>query len=102
MPGAKGKSGGPRPNSGRKRGKQSAAAQSIVELAKSHSPDMLRVLVAIGNNTNETASARVSAANAVIERGYGRPAQTLEHTGKDGAADIKHDIRIVIVRPKGR
>jgi hypothetical protein len=101
MSGVKGRSGGPRPNSGRKRGKQSAAAQSIVELAKSHSPEMLKVLVAIGNNINETASARVSAANSVIERGYGRPPQSLEHTGKDGG-DVRHDIRIVIVKPKGR
>jgi hypothetical protein len=62
---------------------------------------MLEVLVAIGNNINETASARVSAANSVIERAYGRPAQTLEHTGA-GGGDVKHDIRIVIVRPKGR
>jgi|GEM_PF-6805856 len=29
-------------------------------------------------------SARVAACCAILDRGYGRPAQQLEHTGKDG------------------
>ena len=30
-------------------------------------------------------AARVSAANASLDRGYGKPKQGMEHTGKDGA-----------------
>ena len=99
MPGVKGRSGGARPGSGRPKGKQSKAKQSIVELAKSYAVGALNTLNSIHGNTNESAGARVSAATAILERGYGKPGQTLEHTGA-GGGDIKHDIVVRIVRPK--
>ena len=99
MPGVKGKSGGARPGSGRPKGKQSKAKQNIVILAKSYAVGALETLNAIHGNNNESAGARVSAANAILERGYGKPAQTLEHTGAAGG-DIKHTVTITIVRPK--
>jgi hypothetical protein len=73
-----------------------------MDMAKEHAPAMLKVLVAIANSETESSSPRVAAATAVLDRGYGRPPQSLEHTGKDGAEHIKHDIRIVIVDPKAR
>lgn len=33
---------------------------------------------------SESDAARVSAANSIIDRGYGKARQAVEHTGKDG------------------
>jgi hypothetical protein len=39
---------------------------------------------------------RIAAAKVLLERGWGRPPQTHEHTGKDGAEDIKVIIRTIV------
>ena len=44
-------------------------------------------------------AARVSAANAILDRGWGRPAQALEN-GDDGALELIHKIERVIVHPE--
>jgi hypothetical protein len=36
------------------------------------------------NNPAAPAAARVSAANALLDRGHGKPRQALEHGGTDG------------------
>jgi Family of unknown function (DUF5681) len=52
----------------------------IQELARSYGPDALATLHKIASEgTSE--SARVSAAIALLERGYGKPPQTLTHDG---------------------
>ena len=71
--------GGKRPNAGRPKGKVSEAKRIIAEVAKEHGEVMLDVLVQIAKDTEQPASARVSAANTVIERGYGKPVQPQEH-----------------------
>jgi hypothetical protein len=46
-----------------------------------------------------TPAARVSAANAILDRGWGKATQPLE-TSDDGAIELIHRIERVIVRPE--
>jgi hypothetical protein len=59
---------------------QSAMAKAITEirsLARSHTRTALNVLVAVMRNTKATPPARVAAANAILDRGWGKPTQSL-------------------------
>ena len=46
-----------------------------------------------------TPAARVSAANAILDRGWGKVAQPLEN-GKDGPLELIHRIERIIVNPE--
>lgn len=88
--------GGARPNAGRKKGKVSEAKLTLSEMARGHAETALMTLVGIAQS-GESEAARVSAANAILDRGYGKPPQALEHTGKDGApietkGDVTHKL----------
>jgi hypothetical protein len=61
----KGKSGNP--------GGRPKAAHSIQELARKHAPEAVKTLVDIAKKG--TPGARVSAAIALLDRGYGKPPQ---------------------------
>lgn len=76
--------GGKREGAGRKVGAVTAAKRELAEMAKDHAEAALETLVSIHKSGTEPASARVSAANAILDRAYGKPPQSLEHTGKDG------------------
>lgn len=78
-----GQMGGRRPGAGRKPGKVGAAKRALAEMAKEHGPAALAVLAKEMHDA-DTASARISAATAILDRAYGKPPQALEHTGKDG------------------
>jgi hypothetical protein len=95
-----GKNGGRRPGAGRKPGKTIQAKYDLAEMAKAYAPEALAILAKI-MRSGDGEAARVSAADKLLDRGYGKPSQSLEHTGKDGA-DIKHDIVVRIVRPHDR
>lgn len=79
--------GGKRPGAGRKKGTRNKATAeqlaSLTELAQSYSDVALNTLATICQKSDSDA-ARVSAANSLLDRGYGRPAQSLEHTGAGG------------------
>jgi hypothetical protein len=75
-----GKRGGARPGAGRKPGKVSAAKKTIMSAAAEHGATALRVLVEVATDPGAPASARISAANALLDRGYGKP---LLQTGTD-------------------
>ena len=47
----------------------------VRELAKEHTVEAIQTLVSIMTNPKFAPAARVSAANALLDRGYGRPAQ---------------------------
>jgi hypothetical protein len=53
------------------------AITEIRSLARSHTRTALNVLVAVMRNTNATPPARVAAANAILDRGWGKPTQSL-------------------------
>jgi hypothetical protein len=71
----------------------------IRSLARGHTKTALNVLVGIMRSKDATAAARVSAANAILDRGWGRATQPLESSA-DGALELIHRIERVIVHPE--
>ena len=71
----------------------------IRSLARSHTRAALNVLVGVMRSKDATAAARVSAANAILDRGWGKAIQAIEN-GDDGALEIIHRIERVIVHPE--
>jgi hypothetical protein len=70
----------------------------IRSLARSHTRTALRVLVGIMRNDEATPAVRLSAANAILDRGWGKAAQPIE-SGEEGAVETIHRVERVIVRP---
>lgn len=81
------KTGGRRTGAGRPKGVQNKttkeARATIGELARHHADEAIMTLVHVATN-GQSESARVAAANALLDRGYGRPSQSMELTGSDG------------------
>lgn len=71
----------------------------IRSLARSHTRTAVRVLVGVMRSKDATPAARVSAANAILDRGWGKATQPLENSD-DGAIELIHRIERVIVRPE--
>lgn len=79
-----------------------AMPRSVTEirsLARSHTRTALNVLVAIMRNTKATPPARIAAANAILDRGWGKATQAIENGG-DGALEVIHRIERIIVNPE--
>ena len=64
----------------------------IRSLARSHTRTAVRVLVGIMRSKDATAAARVSAANAVLDRGWGKATQPMESS--DDPALVIHRIEL--------
>jgi hypothetical protein len=71
----------------------------IRSLARSHTRTALNVLVGVMRSKDATAAARVSAANAILDRGWGKAAQAIEN-GDGGALELTHRIERIIVYPE--
>ena len=54
----------------------------VKELARAHTGEAIQTLVSIMTNPKSAPAARVSAANALLDRGYGKPPQHI--TGEGG------------------
>ena len=89
-PFVKGKSGNP--------GGRSKADHRVIDLAQVHTEDAIKTLVEIATTKKYGASARVAAAIALLDRGWGRPRQALELSAEDGK-DLC--LSVEIVRPEG-
>jgi Family of unknown function (DUF5681) len=53
----------------------------VRELAREHTAEAVQTLVSIKTNTKAAPAARVSAANALLDRGYGKPPQHITSEG---------------------
>lgn len=77
--------GGKRVGAGRPKGAKDRltreAGATISEMARAYTDDALAALVKIARS-GESEAARVSAANALLDRAYGKAAQPVEHTGE--------------------
>ncbi len=91
--------GGKRPGAGRKIGAVSQQKKDLAELARTHTEKALEVLVKIATD-GESEAARVSAATAILDRGYGKPGQSVSIGNPDGTALGPNVIQIVPVPPK--
>jgi hypothetical protein len=58
----------------------------VRELAREHTNEAVQTLVSIMTNQNAAPAARVSAANALLDRGYGKPPQHI--TGEGGPSYV--------------
>ncbi len=86
--------GGARPRAGRPKGRKNAATLEIEAAAKAFAGNALEALNFIAQKSKSD-SARVAAAVALLDRGYGRPRQALEHSGDGGgpvAVSIVHEV----------
>ena len=52
----------------------------VQELARRRSPDAINTLAAIMDDQKAPPAARVAAANALLDRGYGKPTQPISQT----------------------
>jgi len=62
----------------------------VRELARQYTAEAVQALYEV--TVNGSGSARVSAANSILERGWGKPEQPV--TGPDGG-DIQHTVRVI-------
>lgn len=93
--------GGARPGAGRKPGKVSRAKRDIAEKARQHADAALQTLVDVAQDVEAPHSARVSAASAILDRGYGKPPQAL-HLGGDEGNPIITRVEIVAASGNGK
>jgi hypothetical protein len=56
----------------------SEAKRSIAQAAREHAEIALKVLIDVAQDVAAPPSARVSAANAILDRGYGKPVAQVE------------------------
>jgi hypothetical protein len=73
--------GGRRPGAGRKKGKVSQAKRDLAALARDHAELAMSTLVDVAHN-GESEAARVSAATAILDRGFGKPKHSLDLGGE--------------------
>ena len=76
--------GGARPGGGRKKGSTTQAKLDLVDLAKGYAGEALATLTEIARDRGAPPAARVSAAVAILDRGYGKPTQAVNLGGHDG------------------
>ena len=53
----------------------------VMELARQHTAKAISTLVEIMQDEGAPKAARVAAASAILDRGYGKPPQAVEHSG---------------------
>lgn len=87
--------GGARSGAGRPKGSKDKATReagaTIGELARGYTDLAIKTLAEIATQ-GESDAARVSAANALLDRGYGKPAQSVDHSSTDGSMSPKANI----------
>jgi hypothetical protein len=79
--------------------KMSRTITEIRSLARSHTRTALNVLVGVMRNTKAPAPARIAAANAILDRGWGKATQAIDN-GDGSALELIHRIERVIVHPE--
>lgn len=68
----------------------------IQELAREHSPTAIETLVSIMRSPKASPAARVAAANSLLDRAYGRPAQKTE-TAPRSVRELSNDELLAII-----
>ena len=70
-----------------------ADGRSVADLAREHTADALAVLIEVMENPTAAEAARVSAANSVLDRGWGRPKQDMDINVKTDPMAILEEAR---------
>jgi len=66
------------------------------ELARQHAPDAVRELARLAVRAKSEA-ARVAAIRELLDRGFGKAVQALEHAGERGGPPVAHSIEVRFV-----
>ena len=82
-----GQVGGRRPGAGRPLGSPNKLTRPLKELAALHSEDCIAVLVELRDHA-EAEQVRLAAANALLDRGHGRPRQAIDMHADDSLTII--------------
>lgn len=64
----------------------------IKELSKEHTESAVLALVDVMGNKEERGAARVAAANAILDRAYGKPVQAIAGADGEGAVVVAHQL----------
>jgi hypothetical protein len=72
----------------------------LKSLARAYTTVCVETLGGYVNCPETSADTKIAAAKELLSRGWGRPAQTVEHTGKDGADSINVIIRTIVESKK--
>lgn len=89
--------GGKRAGAGRPKGAVNRSTSTLRDLAREHTEDALAVLVKIAK-AGESEAARVSAANSLLDRGYGKPSNVLTGNEDGGPIELATTIELIGVR----
>lgn len=73
--------GGYRPGSGRPKGVPNKATAEIKAIAQPYSEEAVHTLAQIMRE-GESEAAKVSAANSILDRAWGKPSQAVQHSGE--------------------
>jgi len=85
----------------RKSGGRPKALRQVEELAREQTMDALQTLETIHKNPKAPPAARVAAANALLDRGWGKSRQALEMGSLEGSP-IRQNLQIQFVRAKSQ
>lgn len=88
--------GGKRPGAGRPKGSANKATVVVKEAAQAFTADAISTLAEIMRSPEHPAAARVSAANALLDRGHGKPKQPLTG-GEDEDGPIRTALSVTFV-----
>jgi hypothetical protein len=67
---------------GRKKGTPNKVTADVKAYAQNYGKEAIEALVNIMRSEDQPAAARVAASREILDRGYGKPNQAIEHTGK--------------------
>jgi len=70
-----------------------ADGKSVSDLAREHTAQALAVLIEVMENVGAAEAARVSAANSVLDRGWGKPKQDMDLNVKSDRKTILEEAR---------
>jgi hypothetical protein len=71
--------------------------EDVKELTRSLSPEALETLGHIMRDKKAPAAARVSAANAILDRAYGKPQQSLDVTSNQVPDDMTDEELLAVI-----
>lgn len=95
--------GGARKGAGRPAGSKNKITeekrQTIAEMASEYTEDALNALVNIVRS-GESENARVAASNAILDRAYGKPAQSMDVSNSDGSLQTLDPAKLTIEQRK--
>ena len=79
---------------GRAKGVPNKATAAIRDVAREYTADAIKTLVEVMGDNTQPAPARVSAANALLDRGYGKPSQVMNGDEDGGPLKVIHEIAL--------